>query len=383
MHDFIVKKLLKQDKDFYVSLVDIGINKQGIPIATIPPQLAWCRERATNKIKGLFTLKWIPHNDLLYQIATELFFEEIFGSTEDMGKPLFDLMRWHFDRDWKLDHLSKADIKKSEALEAMTVLTRRRYWEATSPNLNMRLAINAPDVCALLYPIVAKVPIRSIQYFIDVHSSYAFNSIRKSGHQNADDIIAYLYEVLFLQQKIAICLHTYICSTDLTYTNKKNAVLIKNETDAIISAEAIFTYLKASIEKTIALLGCIYGMSNLDSKKTHKAKISALNGGVPEKVKEQAYFKFVSEYISSQNIDELNKYRTGLLHKKGISDLQPHNYYNKSDTHKYLTDLFDVLFQQHIINSAIIICTNALLTDELIKLDPADFKLSDLPYCSH
>ena len=83
-------------------------------------------------------------------------------------------------------------------------------------------------------------------------------------------------------------------------------MLIKAELSAIIGAETIFSYLKASIEKTMVVLGLIYGIKNLDSKKTHKAKLEALDKGIPENAKKQFYYSFIMEFIKSENLDELN-----------------------------------------------------------------------------
>ncbi len=371
--------IFKQNEDFLISLAQPDKIKKDCPIAIIPPQLAWQRESFKRKIISCFTLSWNPREELLQELAHEILIKEIFGLKEDLAEPLLDLMIWHFNRDWELNYLKDSDIEKSKALEAMTTLTRQRYWNARSFQLNLKLGLRAPQICILLAPVVAKVPIKSIQYFIDIHSRYAFNSIRKSGHPSSDQIISYLYEILFLQQKIATSLHSFLLSIDLIKKTKGESMLIKNEMDAIINADIIFSYLKATIEKTIALIGYTYNIKSTESKKTHKQKIKNLIDGIPTRVKELSYYHFIDEFISTKHIEEINRYRTGLLHKKGISDLQPHNYFGKIDSPLCLIKLFEILHEQHAKNSAIIIATIALLSDELVYMDPPDYKIYELP----
>lgn len=131
------------------------------------------------------------------------------------------------------------------------------------------------------------------------------------------------------------------------------------EVDAIRSADLVFTYLKASVEKTIVLLALSYDIPNMVSKKTHRSKIDALTKGLPENVKKQPYCIFVLEFIKSENLDELNSYRTGLLHKKGISDLQPHNYAGKPASEIPLKKVYEVLYEQHTKNTAVLIGVRA------------------------
>jgi len=49
-----------------------------------------------------------------------------------------------------------------------------------------------------------------------------------------------------------------------------------------MNADQIFSYLKATIEKIIIIVGLIYGIKNLDTKKTHKAKLTTLKEKITE-----------------------------------------------------------------------------------------------------
>jgi hypothetical protein len=143
-------------------------------------------------------------------------------------------------------------------------------------------------------------------------------------------------------------------------------------------ADLVFAYLKSSIEKTMVLLGLIYSISDLDSKKTHKAKLAALKSGLPTELENLHYFKFIMEFISSENLDQLNTYRSGLFHKRGISDLQPHNYVGERAEDLPLKKIFEILHEQHVKNTGVLVSTLALLTDDLVKRDPPDLTPNEL-----
>ena len=67
-------------------------------------------------------------------------------------------------------------------------------------------------------------------------------------------------------------------------------------------------------------------------------------------------------------------------YKKGIADLQPHNYIRKKADSLPLRKIFSVVLEQHTKNTASLLGSLALLHDKLIELDPSDIKHSDLPY---
>lgn len=222
----------------------------------------------------------------------------------------------------------------------------------------------------LPFVMIPKIPIISFQYFLDVHSTFAFAAIRGARLPHSDRIIAYLYEVLFLQQKIAIALHEFARLAAFAGSEKERNLLINAEVDAIMGADAIFSYLKASVEKTIALVGLAFGIDNLDSKKTHERRLAALHAGIPQLYRDTFYCDFLLEFVKSENIEEINKYRLGLLHKMGIADLQPHNYV-AVDVHKLpFRRLLDLLLEQHAKNTAVLLSALALLTDKLVEASP-------------
>lgn len=219
----------------------------------------------------------------------------------------------------------------------------------------------------------------SCLYYLDIHCSFAFNSIRKSKHPYASEIISYLYEILFIQQKTAVSLHEYLRLIDFAEREKNEALFIQAEVNAVIYADLIFSYLKATVEKTIVLIGLTHSIPDLESKKEHKGKLKTLKLGLPKHLNDVFYVQFIMEYISSENLDELNKYRTGLLHKKGISDLQPHNFVGKKAQTTLLLNIFNVLHEQHSKNTGILIGALALLTDELVNLDPPSISIQEIP----
>lgn len=146
-----------------------------------------------------------------------------------------------------------------------------------------------------------------------------------------------------------------------------------------ITAESLISYLKATVEKIIILIGYTFKDSSIESKKTHKSKITALKKIIPESTKKNLYYQFIEELISTENLELLNKYRTGILHKRGIANLLPHKFYANNNSKETFTPLFKDLHEQHCKNSIILISALALLTDELVKVNKPDFSMADLP----
>ncbi|MBA3682141.1 MAG: hypothetical protein H0W73_13430 [Bacteroidetes bacterium] len=375
MLDFLLKYYFRVEKETPVFL---GTKTQkGSIFVVIRNNEIWRKESFRKKLKCLASSKWTPNEVMLQDCAKKIFMKNIFGTKSDYADKLFELMSWHNSRDWNFEEMSDLDIVKSSGLYSTTVLTRLRY-RSTSKNLNLNLLDYAPLMCKLSNPMVVKIPIISFQYFLDIHSAFTFNSIRKSKHENAEDLISYLYDVLFLQQKIAVSLHEYLRLIHYVEAQKDMALFTTAEINAITAADLVFSYLKASIEKSIVILGLTHGIRNIDSKKTHQAKLNALMA-LPKEIIDNYYCQFVMEFIKSENLDELNIYRSGLLHKKGISDLQPHSYVGKQSENVPLKKIFQILHEQHSKNTIALIGVLAILTDELVRLDPPNMSFSEIP----
>ena len=331
----------------------------------------WRDEKPLRKAISLLRLRWQPGQERLRSVAHEIFVHEVFGKEQDLGPELLDLITWHQSQEWDLNDLTPTDIEKADALSAFTVSTRIRLSKfESSPTRNLRLAHFTPFLMPLPFAMIVKVPVISFQHFLDVDHTFAFNSIRASKHPYADDLISYLYEILFLQQKIAVQLHELISNTSNVKNTKKENVLMNSEVDAIMIADSVFSYLKASLEKTIAMVGLVFEVRSLDSMKTHKQKMAALNRAIPDTQKRTDYGAFLLSFVDSDTLSELNNFRAGLLHKKGISGLQPHKYVNNATPEQELLSIFGFLHQQHAKNTAVLLSSLALLTDQLVLLEP-------------
>jgi hypothetical protein len=372
----IIKNLFRMGDDIAV-MIGTKIQK-GSLYAPVKTEELWHRESFIKKLKSIFTFTWTPSEHLLQEGARYIFMNDIFGTPKDYGDKLFKLTAWHNSREWNLSELTVKEGEKADAIQAMAVLTRLRYEDSWSL-LKLNLYEKVPFICILSHPMVVKIPILSFQYYLDIHTHFAFNSIRKAKHPEADSLIDYLYEILYLQQKTGISLHELLWRVDYSEKHKNDALFINAEVNAIMNADLTFSYLKATIEKIIVLVGLTHGIKNLDSKKNHKAKMSALKEGLPSKLFEVHYFQFMFNLFSSENLDELNSYRSGILHKRGISDLQPHNYVNKDPLSIPLMKVFSVIHEQHAKNTAALIGALALLTDKLVELDPPTESIEEIP----
>ena len=98
----------------------------------------------------------------------------------------------------------------------------------------------------------------------------------------------------------------------------------------------------------------------------------ALDAALPEIARNTPYAKLLMSLVSSDALEELNNYRSGLLHKKGISELQPHSYVGVPGDANPFLKLFATLNEQHAQNSAIFLAVLALLTDDLAQRLPPD-----------
>jgi hypothetical protein len=371
-----LKVFFRKDKDLVFMLSDEG--KPGALLAVLQAHDIWKREPTKTKLTSLLKLSWNPTKSVVYPVIKQTFMDDVFGQAADYGEELFKLGKFHHAQTWDLTSLTDFDRVRAEAVESMSIMVNLRHREGTSPALNLNLGERVPEMCSLTYPMVIKIPVTSLQYAIRIDSPFAFNEIRKSCHPQADNIIAYLYDIMVIQQKTAIRLYDILKLIDYNEKNKKENLFIYAELDSIMNAELLFSYLKATIEKAIVLLGLTHEILKLDEKKTHKDKLNALEKGIPEKVKEQYYFPYVWELIKSENISELNNYRSGLLHKRGISDLQPHNYIGANPENVPLRKLFEVLIEQHSKNTVLVLGILTMLTDKLVHLLPPDFAPSDL-----
>ena len=266
---YLLKYIFRIDDEIVVFM---GTKTQkGSMIVPVQTTQLWQRESLSKKLSSLLRLKYNPTEKLIRIAAQTILMNDVFGfEDDDYGKKLFNLMTWHNSREWNLNELTLKDIEKADAIESMTILTRLRY-EETSDLLHLRLFKVVPFMCILIHPMIVKIPVVSIQYFLNIHTHYAFNSIRKAKHPESDNLIDYLYEVLYLQQKTSIAIHEFLKRVDYADKNKNEALMINAEINAIMNADQIFSYLKATIEKIIVVVGLIYGIKNLDSKKTHKA----------------------------------------------------------------------------------------------------------------
>jgi hypothetical protein len=350
------------------------------PYVRIESHALWATEPIERKLRAILRFRWEPDSEEAERQAVQTFRAKIFGTDEDWGHHLLLLNAWHFQRSWHLGSLTEGDGERASALGSFTVLTRMRYHDIAASSLNLHLGVHFPLITSLVYPMVAKMPVVSLMHFLELNVHYAFDAIRRANHPFADDLVAFLYELLFLQQKVAIGLVEFLRLVVYTDDHKNNAQLINAEVNAMMAADGVFANLKASVEKTIALVGTVYGIKGLEAKRDHKARLAALRAGLPSGVDKLFYADFLFDVVSTANLEDLNNYRTGLLHKKGIADLQPHNYIGKHPKAIPLRQVFRVMHGQHRKNTAALLVALALLTDDLAQRDPPSFTMADVPH---
>ena len=199
-NQFMLKLLFRKENEQVFMLSEEG--KKGAMMAIVQVDGIWEKESFRNKIKSIVTLNWNPSKEILYPIIKKTFMDEVFGQENDYGEELFKLGVWHHAQPWDLTSLTDFDTARIEGLNSLSVMVRLSHREGTSYLLNLNLGERAPQMCFLVYPMIVKIPVISLQYFIDIDSAFAFNEIRKSGHPQSDNIISYLYDTILIQQKI-------------------------------------------------------------------------------------------------------------------------------------------------------------------------------------
>lgn len=237
----LLKYWFGEDKDTCIFLGP-ELQKGSLCVA-IETYKVWKEETLGKKVKSLLSRKWNPSYDIMNRLGKEIFFAEIFGEEADFGPQLLGLNHAHNSQKWILESLGDDDEKKAGSLDAMYMLLNNAHRECTSRYLHLHLFERAPNICLLLYPMIVKVPVISIQYCIVVHNAFVYNAIRSSKTVHADSIISYIYELQNLQIKTALCLHETLYLIDYNEKHKGEAVVLKAEISAIGELESAVGYL--------------------------------------------------------------------------------------------------------------------------------------------
>lgn len=368
LSNFILRKYLRLEDEF---LVKLGTNTaSGALFAKVRVLPLWRELSLYDRIKAIMIRKWVPPNDMLENAAREILLREVFGKEEDFAYTLYNLNLLHQSREWRLDMLTESDNVKVEGLRSSKILLAVKNWTRTSNYLHLSLGTLSVQMCLNLIPASFYIPVMSLRYCLEIQENYTFNSIRKAKHPLADDLIAYLYDILFIQQKIANSFYNLVVLMDKVRNEKTNALMTSNEVDALTIYDTCINYLKATVEKGILLVALTHEIKNLDGYKRHQQKLSALEKNLPQAVKETPYFQFFWKYVQSDSLSELNNLRSGINHKKGVSRLQPHSFVGKKFEETSLWEQFSILKHTHQMNTLMLVGAISMLADNLILRKP-------------
>jgi hypothetical protein len=339
----------------------------------------WKSESNKIKLKSILRLNWKPSNDLVMVEAISKLFAKYYGEPNDFSFPIYEVDFWHQKRkERNYPFLTENDKEELLGLESVSILLEIRLNTRENSNVfSLNLFNRHPEICILTLPLVLKLPVRSIKNCIIIDHAYAFNQIRKSELKFNNEIISSLSDLLLTQQKIAFELRELQQLINKPSNNEKLSLLY-SDLDAVRCFDLLVVYLKATIEKAMYLLGYIFDISNLEGKKEQKKRLKSLKDEIPQLFKDQFYLEFVFEQLSSEKLEPLNKYRTGLVHKKGISKTKPNNLMN-DEYKETLNSLFNFCLERHADNTAMLICIFAVLTDKLSVINPPDFSIEDIP----
>ena len=304
-------------------------------------------------------------------LVTRIAHDEIFGYESDFGKELLTINVEISKKNWEVEkHLTPKDLEKADAIRASNNIIRNRFIGLVSePPLSMSLFDNYPEECLTIAPMTPYVLVQSIRYFVDVNPHYTFSAIRKSNHQHKDELIAYLYELLDLQAKNAMSLLEFLELCHTIQQKKGDFSLIKEEQDASEKVNLLILRLKSFIEKIMAFWGVVYGDTSVDSAGKHKTREKKINNYIRESCKKHPYYQLLTAYIKSESFADLDKYRTGILHKKGSSDMQPHSFAGKKFDDTPFRKLLAVIMEHRQRSSIALVSVLAVMTDELVNME--------------
>jgi hypothetical protein len=360
---FLIKYYFKLPLD---EVVHLGTNIQrGSMYAVVYFKNIWNDIPFLQKILFIIKGKWKPTDIQLLLSAQNILCDQLFGTYEDFGDQLFTLMAKHNSKEWILDSLTEKDNARIDGLTAFTGISTLVLREKTDFDISLRLKADFPDIFDLVSEMADRIPIKSFLFYLYLHYEYVFNEIRKQKHNQANSLIDYIYETSYIQQKTARAIYEFTRSVLYTESNKNEALLINSEINAIMMVDLVFSYLKASIEKIMVITSLTFEIKGLDSKKEHKKRYHLLTQSIPDDYFNHKYAKLFLDELSSSNLSDLNNYRSGLLHKKGIADLQPHNYSGQNAQVLPLRDIFKVMFNQHRKNTVLYVVALWFLNKKL------------------
>lgn len=366
---------MKKDKSGKGYAFPFGIFQRGGLVITLSKKEILKQLTFIQKILFLLGLRHVRNiEDMegrISNLVTRIAHDEIFGYEPDFGRSLFTINMEISKKNWSVEkYLTPKDLEKADAIVASNIIIRNRFIGLMSePPLNLALYNAHPEVCLTIPPMTPYVLVQSMRYFVDVNPHYTFCAIRKSNHKNKDELIAYLYELLNRQSMNASSLLEYLDLCHTIQKKKGDSALIKEEQDAAEKANSLFTDLKAFIEKVMAFVGVVYGDTSVDSAGKHKTREKKVSSHIRESFKKNPYYELFIKYIKPESFKELDNYRTGTLHKKGSSDMQPHSFVGKKFDDTPLKKLLTLLVKHHQRNSLALVSALAIMTDELVNME--------------
>lgn len=351
--------------------------RSGTLIVKVDVVEAWKKEKFLIKFKSLFFLGYKPSSHIVSKLLINNLNEDYFGNYWDFSEAIREVILWHYSLPNNIENLNDSDQECTHGIESSGVITRFRLFPyRKTGEFNLSLFSKYPHICLLISPMVAKFPVRSIKNHLDLDFYFAFNEIRKAKHPCADELIRLTYDLFLIQHKIT--LGRIDLSELIEKSDKSTSDLSIYSVDAVRIFDGLIAYLKATIEKATCLLGLIYEIKDLDSKGKHQARMNSLNKKIPQIVKDQYYWDFIMDQLDYKKLEPLNNFRTGILHKKGISKTQPHNLIKDKENNN-LKEFYQFVTTQHTNNTAMLICVFAIFTDKLVEIQKPDFSFNDIP----
>ena len=349
--------------------------KKGSLTAIVYAKDLWDKHPLSYRLKSLLKGVFQPSDEILFTEAESVLLESHFGSDSDFGRVLLQLTVAKETLPPMDDKVySELDADRAHALQVMAYqhTNKLRQIESNFP-LGLSLVDYGVEFAFLTVPMTVAVPVHSIRWFIDIDYLRAMFNIRRAIPDRGDQVGDYLYEVCILQVKTSAALDKIREATAETDSDKSDSLFGSSEIDIIVATDSVISYLKATTEKILMLLASAYGIPNLDSETKHKKRVAKLQKHLPNWTRKAYYFDTIWELLSADNLESLNNFRTGLLHKKGVSQLQPHSFVGIRPEDQPSRNLLQFSHEQHRRNSLALLCVLALVVDEIVQKKEPSF----------
>ena len=114
-------------------------------------------------------------------------------------------------------------------------------------------------------------------------------------------------------------------------------------------------------------------------RRTITFRLVLLRTALPQDIDKIFYANILFDIVGSENLEDLNNYRRGAGTRRVLPTYSRTIMSGRHPKSLPLRKIFEVMHEQHFMNTAALVVALALLTDDLVRRDPPSFALQDIP----